>query len=69
MPTPRASRRWPRIWWCKQINACIAAASGTDKEWGEPLTILRYQPGQQYRPHHDAGKGAERGLDGADLAQ
>jgi prolyl 4-hydroxylase len=38
----------------QQINACIAAASSTDKAWGEPLTILRYQPGQQYRPHHDA---------------
>ncbi len=36
------------------INACIATASGTDKKWGEPLTILRYRPGQQYRPHHDA---------------
>jgi len=44
----------------QQINACIAAASGTDKAWGEPLTILRYQPGQQYRPHHDAGAGAAR---------
>ncbi len=44
----------------QQINTCIAAASGTDKAWGEPLTILRYQPGQQYRPHHDAGKGATR---------
>ena len=39
----------------QEINACIAAASGTDKKWGEPLTILRYRPGQQYRPHHDAG--------------
>lgn len=39
----------------QQINACIAAASGTEAAWGEPLTILHYQPGQQYRPHHDAG--------------
>jgi prolyl 4-hydroxylase len=38
----------------QEINTCIAAASGTDKAWGEPLTVLRYQPGQQYRAHHDA---------------
>ncbi len=44
----------------QQINACIATASGTDKAWGEPLTILRYQSGQQYRPHHDAGAQAAR---------
>ena len=36
------------------INRCIAAASRTDVTWGEPLHILRYGPGQQYRPHHDA---------------
>lgn len=35
------------------INRCIAAASGTDVRWGEPISILRYAPGQQYRPHHD----------------
>ena len=37
------------------INRCIAAATGTEPGWGEPLTILRYAPGQQYHPHHDAG--------------
>ena len=36
------------------INRCIAAASGSEVEWGEPLHVLRYRPGQQYRPHHDA---------------
>ena len=36
------------------INRTIAAASDTAVRWGEPLHVLRYGPGQQYRPHHDA---------------
>lgn len=36
------------------INRCIAAATGTPVGNGEPLHVLRYGPGQQYRPHHDA---------------
>lgn len=36
------------------INGCIASASRTKPRWGEPLSILRYAPGQQYHPHHDA---------------
>lgn len=35
------------------INRRIATATQTRAEHGEPLTILRYSPGQQYRPHHD----------------
>lgn len=35
------------------INRRIAAASQTDVEAGEPLTVLRYRPGQQYRAHLD----------------
>lgn len=35
------------------INRRIAAATGTDVKQGEPLTVLRYAPGQQYRPHLD----------------
>lgn len=35
------------------INRRIAAISHTSVEQGEPLQILRYRPGQQYRPHHD----------------
>lgn len=39
------------------LNRRIAAASGTKVEAGEPLQILRYEGGQQYRPHHDALSG------------
>ena len=35
------------------INRTIAKASGTEPGWGEPLTVLRYSPGQQYHPHFD----------------
>ena len=40
------------------INRRIAAASGTATANGEPLEILRYRPGQEYRPHLDAIPGA-----------
>ena len=36
------------------LNRRLAAASATDERCGEPLQILRYRPGQQYRSHHDA---------------
>ncbi len=35
------------------LNRRIAAVSGTRVEQGEPLAVLRYTPGQQYRLHHD----------------
>lgn len=35
------------------INRRIAAASKTPYEQGEPLQVLRYSPGQEYRPHFD----------------
>lgn len=36
------------------INRRIAAASGTAADQGEPLQLLRYRPGGEYRAHMDA---------------
>jgi prolyl 4-hydroxylase len=36
------------------LNRRLAKVSGTCYEQAEPLLILRYQPGQEYRPHLDA---------------
>jgi len=36
------------------LNRRIAAATGTLPAQGEPLQVLRYRPGQEYRPHSDA---------------
>lgn len=36
------------------LNRRIALASGTDAACGEPLQVLRYRPGQEYRTHLDA---------------
>lgn len=41
------------------LNRRFAAASGTDVTAGEPLQLLRYRPGQQYRPHFDALTGTD----------
>ena len=41
------------------LNRRIAAASDTDPIQGEPLQILRYQPGQEYKPHEDAIPGLD----------
>ena len=35
------------------MNRRIAALSALPIEHGEPLQILRYQPGQEYKPHFD----------------
>jgi prolyl 4-hydroxylase len=37
----------------------IAILSGTQVTQGEPLTLLAYAPGEEYRPHHDALPGAQ----------
>ena len=36
------------------LNRRIAAVTGTAVAQGEPLQILRYRPGQEYKPHFDA---------------
>jgi prolyl 4-hydroxylase len=36
------------------LNQRIAAASGTQAVQGEPLQVLRYRPGGEYKPHFDA---------------
>jgi prolyl 4-hydroxylase len=36
------------------LNRRIAAAAGTDVKQGESLQVLRYRPGQEYKPHFDA---------------
>lgn len=35
------------------ITRRIAVATGTDERHGEPFEVMRYAPGQQYRPHLD----------------
>jgi prolyl 4-hydroxylase len=42
----------------RALNLRIAAASATRVEQGEALTVLRYRPGQQFRPHLDTIAGA-----------
>lgn len=36
------------------LNRRLAAVSGTDPRQGESLQVLRYRPGQEYKPHLDA---------------
>jgi prolyl 4-hydroxylase len=42
-----------------RLNRRIAAATGTAYECGEPLHVLRYAPGQEYKPHLDALPGVD----------
>lgn len=39
------------------LNRRIAAATGTGVAQGETLQVLRYRPGQEYKPHFDAVPG------------
>jgi prolyl 4-hydroxylase len=38
----------------QEITRRIATASGTEQDHAEALYVMRYAPGQQYRPHVDA---------------
>lgn len=35
------------------VNRAIAAAAGLPESQGEFLSVMRYRPGEQYRPHYD----------------
>jgi prolyl 4-hydroxylase len=35
------------------LNRRVARATNTNYDQGEPLQVLRYEPGQEYRPHFD----------------
>ena len=41
------------------LNRRVAKATGTSYEQGEPLQVLRYSPGQEYRPHFDYLQGSD----------
>ena len=41
------------------LNRRLAAVSGSKAEDGEAFQILRYRPGQQYKPHFDFVRAAE----------
>jgi prolyl 4-hydroxylase len=47
------------IFWMREdpathaLNRRLAAMSGTRPDQAEPLLVLRYRPGQEYRPHVD----------------
>jgi len=41
----------------RAVNQRIAVVSATNVDQGEPLTVLRYRPGQQYRSHLDTISG------------
>lgn len=41
------------------LNRRVAKATGTRFLQGEPLQVLRYSPGQEYRPHFDFLEGVE----------
>lgn len=51
-----AIHEWPFV---RAINLRIARATETAVECAEPLQVLKYGPGQEYRPHYDSRLGIE----------
>jgi prolyl 4-hydroxylase len=47
----------------RRINLRLALLTGTDVTCGEPLHVLHYVPGQEYRLHSDALSGTENQRD------
>jgi prolyl 4-hydroxylase len=41
------------------LNRRVAKATGSSYDQGEPLQVLRYVPGQEYRPHFDFLEGVD----------
>jgi len=41
------------------LNRRLAAAGGTAYEQGEPMQVLRYRQGQEYKPHFDFARTSE----------
>jgi prolyl 4-hydroxylase len=50
-------------WIVRKLNERIARLSGTDVACGEPLHILCYAPGQEYKPHVDCFTGEDNQRD------
>ena len=65
VPHPlRSSESAPLHWLIEDpavhaLNRRLAKASGTSYNQAEPFLVLRYQQGQEYRPHLDALPGLE----------
>lgn len=43
----------------RALNLRIATATRTRVDQGEPLTVLRYQPGHEFKPHYDGLPGTK----------
>lgn len=50
-------------WFVLDAERRLAQISAVDASFGEPLSVLQYSLGQQYKPHYDAFVGDEQGID------